>query len=151
MPTFDSVTALAGFTGRLLGTSDWQLITQDRIQAFAEVTGDHQWIHVDPRRAGEEGPFGDTVAHGALTLSLVPVFVQEQLKVRGVRMMINAGMENVRFRAPVPAGANVRGLVTLCDVVELDEVIRVVTRTTVQVRGNPKPACVADQVVVLHA
>jgi acyl dehydratase len=151
MPTFDSVRALVAFAGQPLGASGWQLISQDRIQAFAEVTGDHQWIHVDPRRARAEGPFGDTVAHGALTLSLVPVFVQELLRVRGISLMINAGLEKVRFRAPVPAGARVRGLVTLADVVELDGATRLVARTTVRVEGNPTPACVADQVVVLHA
>ncbi|MEU4519886.1 MaoC family dehydratase [Amycolatopsis sp. NPDC024027] len=151
MTAFESVQALAAATGRVLGTSDWQVITRDRILAFAEVTGDRQWIHVDDRRAREEGPFGDVVAHGALTLSLVPVFVQDQLRVRGISMMINAGLEKVRFRTPVPAGARVRGRVQLADVVAMDGATRVLARTTVLVEGSPKPACVADQVVVLHA
>ena len=150
MLAVDSVKALAGLAGRSLGASEWQLVTQERIQAFADVTGDRQWIHVDVHRAREEGPFGGTVAHGALTLSLVPVFVQELLQVRGVRMMINAGLQNVRFRAPVPAGARVRGTVTLHEIAELGDVTRIVARTTVQVEGNPKPACVADQIVMLH-
>lgn len=150
MATFDGVAALGTATGRDLGTTRWQVITQERIRAFADVTGDHQWIHVDEERARDEGPFGGTVAHGALTLSLVPVFVGELLHVRGARMVVNGGLQRVRFRAPVPAGARIRGRATVLSATPLDRGACVVARTTVEVADQAKPACVADQVMVFH-
>lgn len=151
MTTFDSIVALTAATGQLLGATDWQLVSQQRIRAFAEVTGDHQWIHVDEARARAESPFGGTVAHGAFTLALVPVFVAELVKVREARMVVNGGLERVRFRSPVPAGAKVRGVAELLSTDEMTGATRVVARTTVQVSGEPRPACVADQVLVFHA
>ncbi|HEY3607375.1 MAG TPA: MaoC family dehydratase [Pseudonocardiaceae bacterium] len=150
MATFDSIDALTAAVGQTLGTTEWQVVSQERIRAFADVTGDHQWIHVDEERAQVESPFGTTVAHGALTLALVPVFVGELVRVPGASMVVNGGLERVRFRAPVPAGAKVRGMVKLLSTVELADATQVVARATVQVYGEQKPACVADQVMVLH-
>lgn len=150
MPTFDSIDALTAATGQTLGTTEWQVVSQERIRAFADVTGDHQWIHVDEQRARAESPFGSTVAHGALTLALVPVFVAELVKVRGAGMVVNGGLGRVRFRAPVPAGAKVRGVAKLLNTVEMAEGTQVVVRATVQVSGEGRPACVADQVLVFH-
>lgn len=148
--TFDDVGALAAAAGRDLGATAWQTVGQDRIRAFADVTGDHQWIHVDEQRARDEGPFGGTVAHGAFTLSLVPVFVGELLRVRGARTVVNGGLQRARFRAPVPAGARVRGAATLLSATPVDDGVCVVARTTVEIDGCARPACVADQVVVFR-
>lgn len=148
--TFADVETLGAATGQHLGTTQWQVISQDRIRAFADVTGDHQWIHVDEERARNEGPFGGTVAHGALTLSLVPVFVGELLQVRGVRMVVNGGLQRVRFRSPVPAGAKVRGTATVLSTTPLEQGVCVVARTTVEIDCHRTPACVADQVMVFH-
>jgi acyl dehydratase len=150
MTTFESIRELTAATGQTLGRTDWQVVSQERIRAFADVTGDHQWIHVDEERARAEGPFGCTVAHGALTLSLVTVFVGELLQVRGASMVINGGLDRVRFRAPVPAGAQIRGTATLLSTEELSAGTWVVARTTVQVHGERRPACVADQVLVFR-
>jgi acyl dehydratase len=150
MPVFDDIDALTAAVGRSLGPTEWQVVSQERIQAFADVTGDHQWIHVDERRARTEGPYGGTIAHGAFTLALVPVFVGELLTVRGAGMVVNGGLERARFRAPVLAGAKVRGQVTVLSTTELGEGMRVVARATVEVDGQSRPACVADQVLVLH-
>jgi acyl dehydratase len=150
MPTFTSIDELAAATGQALGATPWQTITQDRIRAFADVTGDHQWIHVDEQRAAAEGPFGGPIAHGALTLSLVPVFVGQLIKVRGAGLVVNGGLERVRFRAPVPAGAAVRGTARLLSTTELGEGTCVVARATVEIRGERRPACIADQVMVFH-
>jgi acyl dehydratase len=150
MPTFESIGALIAATGQALGTTGWQLISQERIQAFADVTGDHQWIHLDEQRARAEGPFGGTIAHGALTLSLVPVFVGELVQVRGASIVVNAGLERVRFRAPVPAGARVRGSARLLSTAELAAGTSVIARATVEISGERRPACVADQVLVFH-
>ena len=147
---FDSIDALTAAIGPTLGTTEWQVVSQDRISAFADVTGDHQWIHTDVRRAQAESPFGGTVAHGALTLALVATFVRELVQVRGASMVVNGGMENARFRTPIPAGAKVRGEAKLIDAVELAGGARVVVRATVRIDGEPRPACVADQVLVLY-
>ncbi|MFE3543471.1 MaoC family dehydratase [Nocardia sp. NPDC059177] len=136
--------------GQVLGTSAWQRVGQDRIDAFAQVTGDHQWIHVDPERARHEGPFAGTVAHGAFVLSLVPVFIAEVLDTRDLRLVVNGGLHRVRFRTPVPAGARVRGKSTLLDAGPIAFGWHLVVRNEVEIDGAVKPACVADQVLVLH-
>ena len=132
-----------------LGTSGWHLVDQARIDRFAEVTGDHQWIHVDPERA-REGPYGTTVAHGALTLSLCLTFVAEVLRVDGVTSVVNGGFDRVRFQAPVPAGSRLRGVVSLREGRRMASGARVVVRTRAEIEGERRPACLADHVFLLN-
>jgi acyl dehydratase len=132
--------------GTELGPTDWFTIDQARIDGFADATEDHQWIHVDPERAAA-GPFGTTVAHGFLTLSLVPYLSGKLRRANGARMGVNYGLNRVRFPAPVPVGARVRARSTLisCDRVG-DDAAQLVNRVTIEVEGSKKPACVADTV-----
>ncbi|WP_030893507.1 MaoC family dehydratase [Streptomyces sp. NRRL F-5053] len=141
---FTSPGALRDAAGEELGTSDWLEIDQQRIDGFAEATGDHQWIHVDPERAAE-GPFGTTIAHGYLTLSLLPALVPQVLRVEGMRMGVNYGVNKVRFPAPVPVGSRVRARVALGEVDEAaDGGVQVAARVTVEREGGEKPVCVAE-------
>jgi acyl dehydratase len=148
------VTRFAGIDelhpGAELGTSGWQLVDQARIDRFAEVTGDRQWIHVDPERARREGPYGTTVAHGALTLSLCLTFLTEVLEVDGVSFVVNGGFERVRFQAPVPAGSRLRGVVSLLQVRRMAAGARLVVRTRAEIEGGARPACLADHVLMLN-
>lgn len=132
--------------GEPLGTSEWRLIEQSAIDAFGAVTGDEQWIHVDPARAAQ-GPFGTTIAHGFLTLSLCAAFVEQAFEVRGTSMQVNYGLERVRFPSPVPVGSRVRGAVELASATEIEAGVQAVVRVTVEVEGGAKPACVADLVI----
>ena len=147
MPTiFDSPAQLLENVGKQLGASDWLEIDQERIDLFADATGDHQWIHVDPDRAAQ-GPFGSTIAHGYLTLSLVNLFLPQVVEVRGISMGVNYGSNKLRFPAPVPVGSRIRGSAVL---VEAEEVkggaIQAVIRVTVEVAGSDRPACVVDTI-----
>ncbi|HEV7204874.1 MAG TPA: MaoC family dehydratase [Jatrophihabitans sp.] len=128
------------------GPSDWFEIDQERVNGFADATEDHQWIHVDPERANA-GPFGGPVAHGFLTLSLVPFLNSKLRQVEGVTMGVNYGMNKVRFPAPVRVGARVRARSTIVEVDEVaPDVLQIVSRITIEVEGSEKPACVADMV-----
>jgi len=138
--------ALAGCVGRELAVSRWHLITQERINQFAEVTGDRQWIHLEEERARRESPYGATVAHGYLTLSLLPALSQECIVIHGVRMSVNYGLNRVRFMAPVRAGKEMRARFTLKKYEPLKEGVQVVWQAMVDVKGEGKPACVADMV-----
>jgi acyl dehydratase len=131
--------------GLELGPSSWLEITQDRINGFADATDDHQWIHVDPERAAE-GPFGTTIAHGYLTLSLLVPFSYELLAVEGVKMGINYGLNRVRFPAPVPVGSRLRARFRLEDVTEVDGGVQVTANATVEREGQEKPVCAAELV-----
>ena len=147
MPTiFDSPAQLLENVGKQLGASDWLEIDQARIDLFADATGDHQWIHVDPDRAAQ-GPFGGTIAHGYLTLSLVNLFLPQVVEVRGISMGVNYGSNKLRFPAPVPVGSRIRGSAEL---VEAEEVkggaIQAVIRVSVEVEGSDRPACVVDTI-----
>jgi acyl dehydratase len=133
-----------------LGVSDWYEVDQGRIDRFAEVTGDRQWIHVDPERAKREGPFGGTIAHGALTLSLCMTFLTQVVQVDGVTFVVNGGFDRVRFQAPVRAGARLRGSVRLVQSRRLGDGARIVVRTRAEIDGGTKPACIADQVLALY-
>jgi acyl dehydratase len=144
MRLFTSPDELAAEIGRPLGSSEWLRIEQERVDAFAEATGDHQWIHVDPERAAE-GPFGAPVAHGYLTLSLLPVLVKQVFTVRA-RMAVNYGLNRVRFPAPVRVGSRVRATSTVREAQEVTGGIQVVTATTIEIEGGAKPACVAEAV-----
>ena len=147
MPTiFETPKQLLGAVGQKLGASDWLAIEQARVNQFADATGDHQWIHVDPERA-KSGPFGATIAHGYLTLSLVNSFLPQLLEVRGVSMGVNYGCDRVRFPSPVRVGSRVRGV---GEVVAAEEVkggaVQVTVRVSVEVEGSDRPACVVDTI-----
>ncbi|HEY6053519.1 MAG TPA: MaoC family dehydratase [Gaiellaceae bacterium] len=131
--------------GLELGPSEWQEIRQERIDAFADATGDHQWIHVDPERAAA-GPFGGTIAHGFLTLSMLPQSTFELMHVEDARTAINYGLNKVRFPAPVPVGSRIRTTFRLVDVSEIEGGVQVVTAATVEREGSEKPVCVAETV-----
>ena len=133
----------------VLGPTAWRRVTQADIDAFAQITGDHQWIHVDVERAKRESPYGTTIAHGTLTLALIDGFRDELVPVTGdARMGVNLGYERVRFPAPVPAGAEVRATMEIVSQTPREgDATDIVQRFTVEVRGQDKPACVADSVV----
>src|SRR5438270_10247091 len=141
----DGVDALQKATGTHLGYSDWLEITQDRIDGFADATGDHQWIHVDPVRA-KDGPYGTTIAHGYLTLALTNLFLPQVVEVQGFGMGINYGVDKVRFPAPVPVGSRVRGGVDLVSVEDIKGGVQTMMRITVEVEGSTKPACVVEAI-----
>jgi acyl dehydratase len=141
------IEGLRELQGQTVGPGDWREVTQEMINTFAEISGDDQWIHVDVERAKTESPFGTTVAHGNLTLSLIDGLRKDLIESSGFVLGVNYGYNKVRFPAPVPAGSRVRAT---AEVTEIDEVgggwFQVVTRFTVEVEGNEKPACVADSV-----
>ncbi len=142
---FESPAELKSAVGKHLGYSDWLEISQDRIDRFADATGDHQWIHVDPERA-KQGPFGATIAHGYLTQSLVNHFLPQIVEVRGISMGINYGADRLRFPAPVPVNSRVRGGAELLEVQEVKGTIQAKVRVTVEIQGSERPACVIDTI-----
>lgn len=147
MRTFESVAELAAAKGQSIGQSDWVTITQKDVNLFADATGDHQWIHVDPERAAK-GPFGGTIAHGFLTLSLLPRLLHQIYTVNGIKLAINYGLNKVRFPAPVPVGSKVRAQSSLADVEDLGNgAVQATLSTTVEIEGASKPACVAESIV----
>lgn len=145
MRTFNGIAELAGAAGTDLGVSDWIVVDQERIDRFAEATGDHQWIHVDPERAAE-GPFGRTIAHGFLTLSLLPVLQHQLYEVTGIKMAVNYGLDKVRFMTPVPVDSKVRARARITDVTELEQAVQVRFSTTFEVDGVEKPAAVVESI-----
>ncbi|GAB3112706.1 MaoC family dehydratase [Streptomyces calidiresistens] len=142
---FATADELRAATGEELGPGEWLEVDQKRIDLFAEATGDHQWIHVDPERAAE-GPFRTTIAHGYLTLSLLPVLVPGLLRVEGVRMGVNYGSNKVRFPAPVPVGSRVRARARIVEVTDVPGGAQSVLAVTVEREGGDKPVCVAETV-----
>ena len=149
MRVFTSPDALQAAVGTELGVSGWAEITQDRIDLFAEATGDRQWIHVDPERARRESPYGTTVAHGYLTLSMLPVFIYDVIRLEGVRQSVNYGSNRVRFPAPVPAGSRLRGRIRLLAAERMEGGgLRTTLQTTVEIEGSERPACVAETMAV---
>ena len=137
---------LLGAVGKPLGASNWLEIRQERIDGFADATGDHQWIHVDPERA-KRGPFGKTIAHGYLTLSLVNCFLPQIVEVRGISMGVNYGCDKVRFPVPVPVGSRVRGVGQLVAAEEVKGgAVQATVRVTVEIEGSDRPACVVDTI-----
>lgn len=131
--------------GEQLGVTEWLQVDQDRINLFADATGDHQWIHVDPEKA-KDGPFGACIAHGYLTLSLVNYFLPQIIDVQGISMGVNVGLDKVRFPAVVPAGSKIRGVGELISVEEIKGAIQSIVRVTIEVEGGDRPACVADTI-----
>lgn len=143
---FTSVDELKTAVGEELGTTEWLEVDQKRIDLFADATGDHQWIHVDPEKAAQ-GPFGTTIAHGYLTLSLIPSFTPELMRVEGVTMGVNYGVNKVRFPSPVPVGSRLRATGQVAEVTEVPGGAQLVVRITVEREGGDKPVCVAETVV----
>ena len=143
---FNSAAAVLQAVGQDLGTTDWLSISQERIQTFADATGDHQWIHVDPERA-RQGPFGTTIAHGYLTLSLANLFLPQLVQYEGLKMGVNYGCDKVRFPAPVKVGARIRGRgeVVAAEPVKGDGV-QITVRISVEIEGADKPGCVVDTI-----
>jgi acyl dehydratase len=145
MRVIDKLSDLQALVGQDLGTSDWVVIDQRRIDLFAEATGDHQWIHVDAERA-RSGPFGTTIAHGFLTLSLVPELAARTFEVRESRMGINYGLNRVRFPAPVPVDSRLRARCKLLACEDIEGGVQVTTEVTIEREGSNKPVCVAESV-----
>lgn len=143
MKTFDHLSDLAAHVGSPLGSSEWLLMEQDRIDRFADATGDAQWIHTDPERA-KAGPFGTTIAHGFLTLSLVPIFLGQAFRVGDVRMGVNYGLNRVRFTAPVPVGSRLRAQFKLLAFDPIEGGAQLTIEATIEREGAAKPVCVAE-------
>lgn len=145
---FTNIDEISLAVGEHLGFSPWTTITQQRIDVFAEATGDHQWIHVDPVRAAS-GPFGSTIAHGYLTLSLVSMFIEQVVDISASITRINYGAERTRFPAPVPVGSRLRGGVEIVALEPTTHGHRLRARVTVEIEGQDKPACVTEKVILL--
>jgi acyl dehydratase len=143
--TISSIEEAIDAVGEEFGVSDWIILDQARIDAFADATGDHQWIHVDVERARTESPYGSTIAHGFLTLSLIPALSKANYRVENAKMGINYGLNRVRFLAPVPAGSRVRVRSELVDASKVDDTtVDLIVRHTVELDGSEKPAAVAE-------
>ncbi len=146
MREFETLGALKDCVGEEVAVSDWEQITQERIDRFAEATGDHQWIHVDPERAAK-GPFGTTIAHGFLTLSMLPLLSERTIVIRNVRMGVNYGLNRVRFTSPVPVGSEVRARFRLVSIEDLpDNGAQLVWEVTFERKGGDRPVCVAESI-----
>jgi len=148
MRSFTAVEELENAIGEEIGPSDWLTITQDRVNDFADATGDHQWIHVDVERA-KDSPFGGTIVHGYLTLALLPHFTGELFALATPGAKLNYGTNKVRFPAPLPVGSRVRATASIAEVSETKAGAQLVTTYTIEVEGSDKPACVAETVVLL--
>ena len=142
---FNSPAELADAVGTRLGESEWLTVDQDRINLFADATGDHQWIHIDADKA-KDGPFGATIAHGYLTLSLAAYFLPQIIDVKGIAMGVNYGCNKVRFPSPVRVGSRVRGVGELLQLEDVQGGQQATIRVTIEIEGSEKPACVADTV-----
>lgn len=140
--------ALEAGVGKVTGVGEWHTVTQAAIDRFADATRDHQWIHVDPERASQ-GPFGSTIAHGFLTLALIPGIGPRSEPPPGVRMVINYGLERVRFVSPVPVGSRVRVVSESVDVIETPKGLKLKEKVTVELEGSDRPACVAETLILL--
>ncbi len=148
MRVLDDLDELAGLSGQELGVSDWLEIDQDRVNRFADATGDHQWIHVDVDRAAA-GPFGGTIAHGYLTLALVPFLGAQVFSLETPGAKLNYGVNKVRFPSPVPVGSRIRSRVVMGEVTAVPAGTQLTLRHTIEVEGHDKPGCVAETVVLL--
>jgi acyl dehydratase len=143
--TFSSLAEFSAATGEHLGYSDWHEVTQAQVSAFADATGDHQWIHVDPQRAAS-GPFGTTIAHGYLTLALLPVLTSEIYRIENLTMAVNYGLDRLRFPSPVPTGSRIRAGATLREVKDTQLGTLAYSRVIVERDGQEKAVCLADTV-----
>jgi acyl dehydratase len=150
MRTFETIAELQPLVGQDIGTSEWITVTQERIQLFADATNDHQWIHVDAERA-RAGPFGTTIAHGFLTLSLLPEMSASAFQVLGTRLGVNYGLNKVRFPAPVPSGSRLRGHFKLLAYDPLDGGAQLTVQVTMEREGSDKPVCIAESLARRYA
>lgn len=144
MRTIASVEELKSLVGQEVAVSDWVLISQERVNLFAEATGDHQWIHIDVERSRKESPYGGTIAHGFLTLSLLPMLMESVISMPTSKMGVNYGLNKVRFPAPVPVGSKVRGRVALMEVEDIEGGAQMTWKVTIEREGGDKPVCVAE-------
>jgi acyl dehydratase len=142
---FHSAEELRAAAGREAGPTDWITVEQSRVDEFADATDDHQWIHVEPARAAS-GPFGTTIAHGYLTLSLVNFFLPNLVRVEGAKMGVNYGTNKVRFPAAVKVGARIRGRAQVLEATDVSGGVQIVVRVTIEIEGGERPACVADTI-----
>ena len=146
MKVFENLGELAAAQGSQLGPTEWMEISQDRVNTFADATEDHQWIHVDPAKAAD-GPFGATIAHGLLTLSLLPHFSHQLYTVRNIAMAINYGYNKVRFITPVKVGSKLRARAEVTSVTQLEGAVQSTMTVTVEIEGSDKPAAVAESII----
>ena len=145
--TVVDLTQLGALVGQEVGTSDWLVVTQDRIDAFADATADHQWIHIDTERAALQTPFGSTIAHGFLTLSLLSALMRDAVTVDGPRMTLNYGLNRVRFVSPVPSGSRIRARIALAGIDDKGDSIQATWGVTVERERSDKPAVIAEWIV----
>jgi acyl dehydratase len=144
----ETLESLKDFVGREIGATDWFLVTQERIRQFAEATEDRQWIHIDPERARSDSPYGATIAHGFLTLSLLSYLIKQAIQIpRDVRLSVNYGLNRVRFPAPVRAGSEIRARVTLQSSKDISDGVEAVFAVSVECKDSAKPCCVAEWIV----
>ncbi|KAB1948814.1 MaoC family dehydratase [Brevibacterium linens] len=148
MRTINGIDEIESLIGQGLGSSEWMTMDQDAINTFADVTGDHQWIHVDEARAAE-GPYGATIVHGFFTLSLIPKFSADVFTIEGVSIRVNYGLNKVRFLQPVVVGSRLRGTISVKDVIRGDKGTQVILEHTIEIEGQDRPACVAEVVTLL--
>lgn len=146
----DSYEAFLAYVGQDLGVSDYHKVTQDQINLFADATLDHQWIHTDPERAKSEGAFGSTIAHGYLTLSLVPYLWDQIVIVKNLKMMVNYGIENLRFANPVKVNDEIRMHATLANISDLKGTIKTEMKVKIEIKGEKKPALAATLIFLYH-
>jgi len=150
MKTFEKISDLQPLVGQELGVSEWMTVTQERINKFADATGDHQWIHLDAERA-KEGPFGTTIAHGFLTLSLLPEMTASAFRVTETKMGVNYGLNKVRFPSPVPVNSRLRGRFKLIEYIPLEGGAQMTVECTMEREGSTKPVCVAESLARRYA
>ena len=146
MRSIASVEELRSLVGQEVAVTDWLAITQERVNQFAEATGDHQWIHLDVERSRKESPYGTTIAHGFLTLSLLPLIMQSAVSMPASKLSVNYGLNKVRFPAPVPVGSKLRGRLFLKDVEDIEGGVQVSWTVTIEREGGDKPVCVAESI-----
>ena len=147
---FDSLDAFRAIAGEKIGSSEWHTVTQSRINLFADATGDHQWIHVDPEKAAA-GPYGTTIAHGYLTLSMLPLLAKDIYQVEGLAMGVNYGANKIRFPAPVPVGSRLRATATLTAVTDIPIGTQASITFVIEREGGDKPVCIAEVIYVMAA
>ncbi|MDN5713204.1 MaoC family dehydratase [Brevibacterium sp. BDJS002] len=148
MRTLNGIDEITSLVGTELGSSEWTTIDQTAISTFADVTDDHQWIHIDEERAAE-GPYGATIVHGFFTLSLIPKFSSEIFTIEGVSIRVNYGLNKVRFAQPVPVGSRLRGTVSVNEVIPGDKGTQVILKHVIEIEGQERPACIAEVVTLL--
>ena len=151
MKVFNGLDELRAAAGTQVGASEWMTMDQSRVNTFADATDDHQWIHVDLEKA-KDGPFGGPIAHGFLTLSLLPELISQVYRIDGTKMGVNYGLNKVRFTAPVPVGSKIRGVVDLAEVADVKGgAVQVTSRVTVEIEGSERPALVAEWITRQYA